>query len=145
MSRSLELQKAIFARLRSDSALTALLAPSVLDSGSAVYDAVPQVDDTGSGLEFPFVAIGDDTILEWDTDDAFGTEATVTLHIWSRQQGRSEVKAIQGAIYDALHFQNLSITGYHTVVMLCEFEETMMDSDTYTRHGVSRYRIIFHE
>ena len=134
MNAELEVQKAIFDKLSTDTALSALVA--------GVYDAVPQPADSGSDLQFPYVTIGEDTALDWDTDTSVGKGATLTIHSWSRYRGRTEVKQIQGAIYEALHLSNLSVFGYTTVLCLSEFSESMLDPDGLTRHGVQRFRII---
>lgn len=143
MSIEYLIQEAIYDKLIGDNTLKSALAPNVQDSTKgAIYDNVPQAVDSGSDSVFPYVTIGDDTMLDWDTDTSQGKEATLTIHVWSRYRGRKEVKEIQGIIYDALHLSNLIITGYHSVLMLSEFSETLLDPDGLTRHGVQRFRLI---
>ena len=120
--KQLEIQTAVYSRLTSQLSET-------------VYDDVPQ-DPT-----FPFVVIGDDTGIPFDTDDTTGTESTLTIHVWSRYDGRSEVKGIMSDIYDALNRHSLSVTGANTIDCLYEFGETMLDPDMETRHGVMRFRL----
>lgn len=143
MSAESNIQKAVYAKLIADSALAAILAKNVNNSSlPAIYDAVPQVKDSGSDLPFPYVTLGDDTMLDWDTDTSVGKEATITIHSWSRYRGRLEVKDIQGAIYEALHLSQLNVSGYHTVLCLSEYSESLLDPDGLTRHGVQRFRLI---
>jgi hypothetical protein len=143
MSAEYEIQKSIYAKLRADANLSALLAKDVQNNTqSAIYDNVPEAVDSGSDSVFPYVTIGDDTAVDWDTDNSQGKEATLTIHSWSRYRGRKEVKEIQGAIYNALHLSNLIITGYHSVLMVSEYSETLVDPDGLTRHGVQRFRLI---
>ena len=71
------LQQAVFARLGAFAALTALV-------GARIYDHAPQ-DAT-----FPYVVIGDDTTIPFDTHSTVGGEHTITVHTWSRYRGRSE-------------------------------------------------------
>lgn len=143
MGAEYEVQKSIYSKLRVDTNLLALLAKDVNDKTKpAIYDNVPEAVDSGSDKVFPYVTIGDDTFLEWDTDNSVGKEATLTIHSWSRYRGRKEVKEIQGAIYDCLHLSNLNITGYYSVLMLSEYSETLVDPDGLTRHGVQRFRLI---
>lgn len=143
MSAEYEIQKSVYLALRASTNLSALLAKDVNDkTKSAIYDNVPEAVDSGSDSVFPYVTIGDDTALEWDTDTSVGKEATLTIHSWSRYRGRKEVKQIQGAIYDVLHLSNLIITGYYSVLMRSEYSETLVDPDGLTRHGVQRFRLI---
>jgi hypothetical protein len=121
-------QRAIYERLAGDYDVTSLV--------QAVYDHVPQ------DAAFPYVVIGDSTEAQWDTDDSTGTEATVTIHVWSRFRGRSETKLIQDAIYQSLHRYDLPIDGVHTVTVEWEYAESFLDPDGLTRHGVQRFRII---
>jgi hypothetical protein len=107
----------------------------VLKLGYPTYDHVPQES------AFPYIVIGDDTSIPWDTDDSVGTEATCTIHIWSRYRGRQEVKQISGEIYESLHRAELAISGGSLVECQAEFEESFMDSDGLTRHGVIRFRL----
>lgn len=108
-----------------------------------VYDSVPFQPDGQPQTNFPYIVIGDDTLAPWDTDEAVGTSATLTIHVWSRYLGKKEVKTILGQIYSALNRQaaNLAATGYNFVDCLFEFSEIMEDIDGKTRHGVCRYRI----
>jgi hypothetical protein len=103
--------------------------------GWPTYDHVPQES------AFPYVVIGDDTSIPWDTDDSIGSETTCTIHVWSRHRGRKEVKEIMRTIYEALHRQELSIIGGALVECQAELEESFMDPDGLTRHGVIRFRL----
>lgn len=116
-----QIQAAIFAKLQ---------------TVGTVYDHVPQES------AFPYIVIGDDTSTPWDTDDSTGSESTCTIHVWSRQRGRKEVKTIMQAIYDAMHRQELTITGGALVECAAEFQESFLDPDGITRHGVIRFRLI---
>lgn len=123
-----------------------------------IYDNVPQ------GTDYPYIVIGDDTTIPWDTDTETGSESTLTLHVWSRYYGRYEVKAIMEAIYTTLHRREgedsqqggLTVISHSMVingvtvqvpeahVVLCEheFSESFLDPDGITRHGVIRFRIV---
>jgi len=125
MSASLLIQTKVFG------ILTTGLTPIV------VYDAVPQ--DT---VAFPYVTIGDDTFNPFDGDDFTGFDSTLTIHTWSRTDGKAETKTIQGQIYDLLHRANLTILGYNVITIDQVFEDSFTDTDGLTRHGVQRYRIL---
>lgn len=126
-----ELQKAIFTRLNAFAALTALI--------DAIYDHVPQ-DPT-----FPYLQIGDDTSVPFDTHDSQGSDNTITIHSWSRYRGKSEIKQIQRETYNALHRFSLVVTGVTTVDCEWEFADSFKDPDGITRHGVQRFRVMLDE
>jgi hypothetical protein len=121
-------QVAVYNQLSTNAPLLALV--------NNVYDEIPQKSD------YPYVAVGDDTLIEWDTDTFRGTEATVVVHSWSRYDGRREVKSIMDAVYNALHRQVFDIPGGVMVLSNVEFQETFLESDGRTRHGVQRVRLI---
>ncbi len=125
MSADLEIQKAIFARLSSMS--------------------VPVYDDVPDNAPPPYVVIGDDTLLEFDSDGISGFEATTTIHTWSTYRGRKEVKELQGEIYTLLHRAELAVVGYTFVSCDSEFSESILDADGVTRHGIQRFRILIRE
>lgn len=125
------LQQAVYTRL------TAQLSPI------KVYDSPPDQPDGRPLADFPYVVLGADTLMPFDTDTSVGTNATLTLHVWSRYDGAKECKTILGQIYTALNRQaaNLSASGYTFVDCLFEFGEVIEEVDGKTRHGVCRYRI----
>jgi hypothetical protein len=129
MSHELEIQKAIYARLGESSELP------------DIYDNVPQKDGRISAA-WPFVVIGDDTSIAWDTDDSVGAEATVTIHSWTRYGGRAAAKALQSDIYDLLHRHELAVAGFSTCTVEFEYSEVLEESDSVTFHGVQRFRIL---
>lgn len=128
---SLPLQLAVLTRLT-----TAM--PS-----SRIYDDPPNQPDGMPNSEFPYITIGDDTLVPWDTDGSLGVSATITIHVWSRKNGRKEAKDILGQLYTALNRQaaNLSATGYTFIDCLHEYSEVVEEVDGKTRHGITRFRI----
>lgn len=126
------LQKALFDRLTAQLTTT------------PIYDYVPQ------GTNPPYVLVGDDTLIQWDTKSRNGWECTVTIHAWDTEKaGRKSVKTILAAIYDALHNQSITVTGFTLVQIQFEFEQTFQDptiqgSPDKCYHGVQRYRATIH-
>jgi len=107
------------------------------------YPGMPTVyDDVPKGAAFPYVAIGEDTHIPWDTDDSVGSESTVTLHVWSRYRGKKEAKQIQGLIYDALNRHELVVAGFVVVTLEFVYSDVLLDPDALTRHGVQRFRAL---
>ena len=136
---------ALFTRLTGYAPLTAQLASHNYGGGMtlpAIYDDVPQAADGAVTSAFPYVRIGAFIRDENDTDTELGFTGTLTIHTWSRGAGMKQAEAIMDAIYDALHFYNLIVTGYGVSTIHQEFAEIMLDSDGKTRHGVQRFRII---
>lgn len=141
-----DIQTAIFGALASplDSLLARAYTPTgQLTTDPAIYDHVPSAVDQNDA--YPYVVVGDDTSIPFDTDTSQGSEATVTLHVWSRYRGRYEAKQIQRAIYDALHRSRLNVAELHTVEVFYDYAETILDPDGITRHGVIRFRFIVEE
>ena len=116
---------------------TAIFDKLTADITTTTYDSVPQ-DTTG----FPYITIGDDTFNEFDGDDFTGFDATLTIHTWSQTDGKTELKSLQGEIYNSLHHTNLTILGYNVITIDQVFADSFVDTDGLTRHGVQRFRIL---
>jgi hypothetical protein len=143
VSGAFSIRSAVYAALRANAALTALLAASTTDApGSAIYDQAPQPADAGSTAGFPYVVIGDTVETPFDTDTSTGRETVLTLHTWSVGEGQKEANGIMDAVKAVLHDKPLAVAGEITVLVLQEFSEVLVDADGATRHGVQRFRII---
>ena len=124
------LQKALFAHLVADSSLTALL------GGAKIYDDVPR------DAEFPYVTFGASVVRDWSTGSDEGFEHVVTLHAWSRANGRRESHEIVGALRSSLHDQTLSIDGHRLINLRHQMSEARREDDGETYHGIVRYRAV---
>lgn len=129
----INLQRAIYQRLTGEA--------SVMNLVTGVYDHVPQVDDPEDASDFPYITIGSDNLLPFDTDTSVGSDATIQIHVWSRHRGRSQIKEIQGAIYASLHRYSLPVADNHLVGVEWEWADSVMDPDGITRQGIQRFRI----
>lgn len=127
MSFGLVIQQAVYSQLSAYAPLTAVV---------SIYDDVPQ------DAAFPYIAIGEDVLTQWDTDSEIGVTGSITIHTWSRLRGRKETKTIQGLIEDALHRAILTTAGYKFVSIDQESVSTLIDVDGLTRHGVQEFNII---
>ena len=125
------LQAAIHTALTGDATLQGLIG-----NPARVYDHVPQ------DSVFPYVKIGDDTLVAFDTKTEEGAEATLTIHTWSRYRGKKETLDIMKAIGDVLDNASLSVVGHTLVLLLQEFQQTLEDPDGFTKHGVQRFRAL---
>ncbi len=128
--RALELQRAIFAALSQDAALTALL------GGPRVFDRVP------ANTPFPYVTFGRTSLYDWSTGTESGVEQLFTLHVWSKAQGKSETLAILERIAGLLDDQPLPLEGAALVSMRLEFSEVRYDEDLAVHHGLARFRAL---
>ncbi len=124
------LQKALFTHLSADSNVTGVL------GGAKIYDDVPR-DAT-----FPYVTFGESVVRDWSTGSDEGFEHVVTLHAWSRANGRRESHEIVGALRSSLHDQALAVEGHRLINLRHEFSEARREADGETYHGIVRYRAV---
>jgi len=116
----LPLQKAIYERLKAS-----LTCP--------VYDHVPD------GAAMPYVAIGEDTAVDWSTKLEPGMEVAHTLHVWSDYSGMAETKQLIDQVVQALTGSPHTVEGFAVVVASLDMIDTLRDPEGY-RHGVLRFR-----
>ncbi len=129
-SAAFALQQAIFSKLTADAATLAAI------GGARIYDDVP------ARTEFPFVTFGQSTERDWSTGSEQGFEHTITLHAWSRGQGRKEAQAVIAAARDALHDSDLPLAGHRLVNLRHEYSEVRRDNDGETFPGIARFRAV---
>ena len=122
------LQQAIFTALNV-SAVTS-------DLSCGVYDDVPQ------NATYPYIALGEETVIDFSTKDIHGNEITINIHVWSQYKGSKETKQIMDKIHDLLHNTSISVSGFNLVNIRFEFSDILRDPDGITRHGVMRFRAI---
>jgi hypothetical protein len=123
------IQAAIYGALTANAPFMALV--------RGVYDDVPE------SAAFPYVSIGDATEIAWDCFGQDGSDATITMHVWSTYRGMSEAQRINTLMIGVLDNQTgLTVTGYGLVVLNKEFTETLRDPDGITRHIVTRFRVM---
>ena len=123
-----QLQQAIFSALNV-SAVTS-------DLSCGVFDDVPQ------NASYPYIALGEETAVDFSVKDIQGGDFTVNIHVWSQYKGSKETKQIMDKIHDLLHNINLTVTGFNLINLRFEFSDIMRDPDGITRHGVMRFRAI---
>ena len=126
---SWELQKAIFTAL--DGNVTGIDSASV-----SVYDDVPE------NTPYPYVILGEETSANSGTKSLDAIEHTLTIHVWSQYRGRREIKEIMQSVYSLLHNTAITVTGASLVNIRQEFNNTLMENDGITRHGIMRFRAV---
>ena len=123
------LQTTIYSTLSNDNTLTNTL-------GAGVFDEVVE------NASYPFVALGEETAIDYSTKDLNGGEFTINIHVWSQYKGAKQTKEIMDRIHDLLHDSSLSVSGFNLANLRFEFSDILRDPDGITRHGVMRFRAI---
>jgi len=122
------LQSSIYTALNV-SAITTTLA-------CGVYDEVVE------GNSYPFITLGEETAIDYSTNNLVGAETTINIHVWSRYKGSKQTKQIMDKIHDLLHDVSLTVSGVNLINLRFEYSDIMRDPDGITRHGVMRFRAI---
>lgn len=125
-----ELQKAIYVALAGDAGLVAQL------GGLHIHDHAP------ANVPFPYVTFGRTSVYDWSTGTESGTEQLLTLHVWSKAKGKSEVHELMETVRARLDQAGLELEGHHLVNLRLEFSEIVFDEDLAVHHGLLRFRAV---
>ena len=106
---------------------------SLTSSVSGIFDFVPE------STTFPYVKVGDQTMVDDGTKNKKGSDFTLIVHTFSRYRGSKEIKEIMSLVYDILHESSLTISGAMNN-MRFEFSDIIKETDGLTTHGVQRFR-----
>tara|TARA_R110002110_G_scaffold79732_15_gene208110 strand:+ start:7718 stop:8107 length:390 start_codon:yes stop_codon:yes gene_type:complete len=128
MNADLALQKAIYATLSADNALSALV-------DTRIHDNVP------GDVLFPYLALGENETRDWPG----GMEHRLTLYAFSRRRGRTETKRIVGAVNAALHDAALTLQDHALVNLRFLDAATRREADGETWRGTIRFRAVTEE
>lgn len=109
-----------------------------------VFDSVPQANSS-SYAAFPYVTIGEDVFTDISTDTELMQMCSITIHTWSRQDGRAEIKKIQGYIYDLLNRRRIDHPEYKFININQVTSQSQLESDGQTRHGIQTFNLIIEE
>ena len=113
----------------------ALVADTPLGNAvTGIYDFVPE------GTAFPYVKVGDQTMVDDGTKNKEGSDFTLIVHTFSRYRGSKEIKEIMSLVYDVLHESSLSVSGAMNN-MRFEFSDIIKENDGLTTHGMQRFRV----
>lgn len=145
MSASWALQVAVVAALEADTPLKTAMG---ISSGNAtILDHVPE------NQPMPYVEYEDGNAAEWDTgaDDGgmeYGHEHRFRLYCWSQYEGKSQAKAMLGAIETRLRDAtnlNLTANGHRLVNIRSLFSYTLRDAERQAYYGVIEFRAVTEE
>ena len=133
---SLALQNAMEAALRSSPALAEAMGGRV-----RLYTLSP--DDRAP---FPYIVIGEDQIIDDETECAASSEAITTAHVWSRVEddvsaSRAQAKTIAGIVRTILNVA-LPLAGFVTTDWRFETARHLTDPDQRTAHSVVEHRYL---
>jgi len=129
-SSSWSLQKSLYETLCADAAITSLL------GAGRIFDDPPQRS------AMPYVTFGQSTVRDWSTGTDGGDEHVLTLHVWSRADGRHQTHEIMRALRSALHERDLTLDGHRLVNLRHELSEARREADGETYHGIVRLRAV---
>lgn len=130
MSAASALQKAIFARLSGDAALTILVGANGITDRRLTAPASPLV-----------VVAAIDSV-DHSTATEPGEEHTVTLEAWSEAGGHRQVQAIAAVVRAALHDAALVLDGHHLVLLLHRDTRLKRDGKSRFHRADMRFRAV---
>jgi hypothetical protein len=130
MSAASALQKAIFARLSGDAALTALVGATGITDRRLAAPASP------------LVVIAAIDSIDHSTATEPGEEHAVTLEVWSEAGGHRQVQVIAAAVRAALHDATLALDGHHLVLLLHRDTRLRRDGKSRFHRAEMRFRAV---
>lgn len=133
---SLALQNTVEAVLRGSTELATAMGGTV-----RLYTLAPPVNPP-----FPHLVIGEDQIVDDETECAASSEATTTVHVWSRvdedvSASRAQAKAIAGLVRTLLN-QKLPVPGFNIAEWRFAAASHRTDPDKRTAHSVVEHRFL---
>lgn len=128
------IQESIYDILTNDAALMSMI--------TGVFDFVPDNEN------YPYVQIGEATTGPFETYDRYGQEVTLTIHVYSQRvgpnayQGMKQIDDIMNRVQMLLARTYFPVDGWGDVGCWGDYEQTLLESDGITRHGILRYRML---
>lgn len=120
---TLELQAAVYDRLRTTSGVTAYVS-------SRVYDRVPPTPT------FPYISFGPVQALSDDYECITGYDVTFQIDVWSREAGRVQALRIADQVRRAILSADLSLTDNAFLMATHRDTRVFLDPDGLTTHAV---------
>lgn len=136
MSPTTALRASVIALLRADAALA-----------SAMGGAVRIFDFTPERAAMPFLA-WEAEAAPFDTAASRGADITLTLHCFSRREGRLEAETVLRRVYELLHEGEASLAlaaPWSAVHARWQFADVFPEESGQTYHGVIRFRVVVEE
>lgn len=139
--KAADLQRAVYARLN-DTTVTSLLS-TAYGALPAIFTDVPQAADSEEDRYFPFITIGADTIVPFDTKGEMGGNAIVQVDVWDRATSMLDLKDVADAVDARLRREPLEISGVTHITTELENCIFSRDPDGKTKRAIILYRVLF--
>ena len=107
---------------------------------TGVYDRAPQADDGNVATVFPYLTFGTMIFSALDVKPKVGVNVAFRLHTHGRVS-QLQIRTLQGAVYTALHRNELTLTGFNNFSLLREDSDCFSEPDG-KFHGVCEYRAL---
>ena len=101
-----------------------------------IYDVAPP------SPFFPYIILGQDSIRSWNTKTFKGNEVQFTLHVFSRDTSRKEIKDIIQRILNTFENRPLYLEDNYVVHLMPELVQTFVENDRVTCHGIIKLHAI---
>jgi hypothetical protein len=121
----LELQTKLYERLSLD--------PMLSEKVEGVFDYVEE------GQVFPYVTIGEPTMVPFNTKQTFGEELSIVIHSWSTYTGKKESYEILNLCLAALAIR-MVLTGFYIKKVDVDQIRVIDDADPRIKHGILRMK-----
>lgn len=105
---------------------------TLFDGQVRAYDQAPE------NPVFPYITYGDVRVDNVSGDAAQTGRVNLTLHVWSRYEGRAELMTLLQGIVEALQSAPLQSATGKAVSLLVPFIDILRAQDGRTRHGLIR-------
>lgn len=128
---ALELQKRHIALLRADAGLQALI-------GQRVFDY------TSRRTDYPYIVYGIASDEEWDHVDADGEVQSVSIHVFSDEEGSSQARRILRLAHELVQDNTSLVLTDHNLVNCRRVSGDMVREDQ-VYHGIGLYRAVTEE
>jgi len=125
-----QFEAALFARLTSTAALTAIIPTERIKS------VLPQ------DAPLPYLRARVTRSQEFDTKDSDGYEAEITLDIYSNYHGNKQVHELSEILYTALHRLPLALGSGGNFLLRFQSQATFLEPDGQTTHATMLFRAL---
>ncbi len=129
------LQRAVYHRLATDLAVSALV-------GDRIHDAPPPETAPGTG---PYLTLGDETAKDWSTQTDRGAEHVIAITVHAPAEGFAEAKRVAAAVSDALLRGELALDRGHLVCIGFLGAETRRAEGGRLRQIALRFRVLLED